>query len=69
MQELRIKNKSIAGSELIQDVFSDFQIIPIHKQPQPSNMQIPTLRERQRFTHKLTHPLPERVIPPFQMIR
>ncbi len=32
-------------------------------------MQLPTLRERQGFSHKLPQPLPERVIPPLHVIR
>ena len=32
-------------------------------------MQHPTLRERHRPPHKLTQPLPQRVIPPLHMIR
>lgn len=41
----------------------------MHEQPRPSLMHILALRETQRPPHKLTQPLPERVIPPLHVIR
>ena len=41
----------------------------MHKQRQTRLMHHPALRERQRFTHETSHTLPQRIIPPFHMIR
>jgi hypothetical protein len=41
----------------------------MNEQRQTSIVHRPALRERQCFSHQPTHPLPQRIVPPFHMVR